>query len=51
MNTAQRMESSSKAGAIHASEATRRLLPNDDDWNNTDGRGEGASKCSVLGRF
>ena len=36
MNTAQRMESSSKAGAIHVSESTRRLL-NQEVWSPTGG--------------
>ena len=36
MNTAQRMESSSKAGAIHVSESTRQLL-NQEVWSPTGG--------------
>ena len=36
MNMAQRMESSSKAGAINVSEATQRLLPKE-IWERNEG--------------
>ena len=51
MNTAQRMESASKAGCIHVSKSTKELLPKE-QWEHTGGievseRVEAKQRCLV----